>query len=43
VALAFVCGALVYGFPRWGRALVVAGFVFVAVGLIAAVAIGVGV
>jgi hypothetical protein len=41
VALAFVCGALVYGFPRWGRALVVAGFAFVAVGVVAAVAIGV--
>jgi hypothetical protein len=43
VAVAFVCGALVYGFPGWGRALVVAGFVFVGLGVAAAVAIGVGV
>jgi hypothetical protein len=40
VAVAFLCGALVYGAPRWGRALVAVGFGFVAVGLVGAVVVG---
>jgi hypothetical protein len=39
VALAFLFGALVHGFPRGRRQLVVAGFAFVAIGLVAAVAV----
>ncbi|HEX2025399.1 MAG TPA: hypothetical protein VHH92_03285 [Actinomycetota bacterium] len=41
VAVAFLCGALVYGIPRWGRALVGVGFGFVAVGVIGAIVVGV--
>jgi hypothetical protein len=41
VAAAFLFGALAYGFPRVGRPLVAAGFVFVALGLTAALIVGV--
>ena len=41
VAAAFLFGALAYGFPRVGRPLVAAGFVFVAIGLTAALVVGV--
>lgn len=41
VAAAFLFGALAYGFPRAGRVLVAAGFVFVSVGAAAAVVVGV--
>lgn len=41
VALAFVAGALVYGFPRWRRSLVVGGYAFVVLGLIGAAVVGV--
>jgi hypothetical protein len=41
VTLAFLCGALVYGFPRRRRPLLAAGFVFALVGLAGAIAIGV--
>jgi hypothetical protein len=41
VALAFLFGALVHGFPRARRALVAAGFAFVAVGLVMAIAVAV--
>jgi hypothetical protein len=40
VSAAFLCGALTYGFSRGRRALVVAGFVFAAVGAAGAVATG---
>jgi hypothetical protein len=43
VAAAFLFGAVAYGFPRWGRALVASGFAFVAVGAAAAVLVGVAV
>jgi hypothetical protein len=39
VALAFLFGALVHGFPGGRRELVVAGFAFVAIGVVAAVAV----
>jgi hypothetical protein len=39
VALAFLFGALVHGFPRARRELVVAGFAFVAIGVVTAVAV----
>jgi hypothetical protein len=41
VALAFLFGALVHGFPRARRILVAAGFAFVAVGLVMAIAVAV--
>jgi hypothetical protein len=41
VAAAFLFGALAYGFPRAGRVLVAAGFAFVALGLTAAILVGV--
>lgn len=39
VALAFLFGALVHGFPRARQGLVTAGFAFVAIGLVMAVAV----
>jgi hypothetical protein len=39
VALAFLFGALVHGFPRARRGLLAAGFAFVAVGLMMAIAV----
>jgi hypothetical protein len=43
VAAAFLFGALAYAVPRFGRALVMAGFAFVAVGVLGAIAVGVAV
>jgi hypothetical protein len=43
VAVAFLCGALVFGFPRRRRTLVNAGWVFVALGLVAAAITGVAI
>jgi hypothetical protein len=41
VALAFLFGALVHGFPRARKGLLAAGFAFVAVGLVIAIAVAV--
>jgi hypothetical protein len=40
VTAAFLSGALVYGFPRWRRSLLVTGFVLAGLGGAAAIAVG---